>query len=229
MSTLLNSSSDIATAAREHAFDFCLALDPTASIRTIIRRFWEIADSDEAVGKRFAAIQDKMGSGKPVIGDQHSAIYERLRNRSIVLDLPTAPEIFRPLFVAAYLRAKQVIAQGGGRGIFVDVEKRLDQVERLVDRLEPQFVGELLSELMLSARDNPTFSRQLQEGAAELKALAEEFYGPDLSNRPAAVARASKGGGGSCNCCSSSGGTTQCGPCSCWIIVIIVVIIIVTK
>ncbi|MGA7933912.1 MAG: hypothetical protein WCA35_10230 [Kovacikia sp.] len=229
MNTQLVSPIDINTAARNHAFDFCLPLDPTASIRTIARRLWNIAEANDSVGKRFAAIQEKMGSGKPLISDEHSAIYNRLRDQRTILDLPTAPEIFRPLFVAAYLRAKQVIAQGGGQGIFQNVEKRLDQVEKLVDRLEPQFIGELLSELMFSARENPVLSKQLHQGAAEMKALAEELYGPDLSNRPAAVARASNNGGGSCTCCSSAGGSTQCSPCSCWIIVIIIIIIVVTK
>mgnify|MGYP003536895377 FL=1 len=229
MNTEPNSSTGIKTAAREHAFDFCLPLNPTVSIRSIARRLWDIADNNDSIAKRFAAIQDKLGSGKPIIDDEHSAIYERLCDRRTILDLPTAPEMFRPLFVAAYLRAKQVIAQGRVQGIFQNVEKRLDQVEKLVDRLEPQFVGELLSEVMLNARENPAFSKQLHNGAAEMKALAEELYGADLSDRPAALARASNNGGGSCTCCSSSGGTTRCQPCSCWIIVIIIIIIIVTK
>lgn len=229
MNTQQSSSADIQAAAREHAFDFCLPLDPTASIRSIARRLWDLADKNDAIGKRFAAIQDKMGSGKPIIGNEYSAIYERLRDRRTILDLPTAPEMFRPLFVAAYLRAKQVIAQGGAQGIFQNIDKKLDQVDKLVDRLEPQFVGELLSELMISARENPTLSKQLHDGAAEMRALAEDLYGPDLSDRPAAIARASNNGGGSCTCCSTINGTRTCEPCSCWIIVIIIIVIVVTK
>ncbi len=220
---------DLREAAREHAFDFCLPLDPTVSVRSIARRLWDIADTNESIAKRFALIQDKIGSGKPIIGDQHSAIYERLCDGRTILDLPTAPEIFRPLFVAAYLRAKRVIAQGGVQGIFMNLEKRLEQVENLVDQLEPEFVGELLAELMLRARENPSFSKQLHDGAAEMRALAEDLYGPDLSNRPTALARASSNGGGSCTCCSTVNGRTNCQPCSCWIIVIIIIIIIIGK
>lgn len=216
-------------AAKEHAFDFCLPIDPTTSIRSIARRLWDIADTNESIGKRFAAIQDKMGSGKPIIGDRHSAIFEKLCDKRTLLDLPTAPEMFRPLFVAAYLRAKQVIAQGGAQGIFRNLERRLDQVDKLIDQLEPEFIGELLAEVMLRAHDNPSFAKQLHGGAAEMKALAEELYGPEFLDRPAAVARASSNGGGSCNCCSTVNGSPQCSPCSCWIIVIIIVIIVVTK
>lgn len=122
-----------------------------------------------------------------------------------------------------------MLAQGGGRGIFVDFEQRLAQVEKLLDQLEPKFVGELLTEVTLSARANPTFARQLQTGASELRALAEELYGPDLSDRPAALARASSNSGGSCTCCSTVNGNRTCEPCSCWIIVIIIVIVIVAK
>jgi len=149
----------IATSAREHAFEFCLPLDPLAGVRSIARRLWDIAAQDEAVAQNFANIQKKLGSGRPIIGDPHTAIFERLKDGRVILDLPTAPEIFRPLFVAGYLRAKQALAQGGGRGIFRDVNKTLDRVEELVDKLEPAFVGEMLTEVTNAAKNNPTFAK----------------------------------------------------------------------
>jgi len=212
--------------SREHAFDFLLPIDSRRGVRAIARRLWHLAATDESIAAKFATIQQKLGSGKPIVD---ATQYERIKDWSSVFDLPLAPEPFRPLFVAAYLRAKAAVASGGVRGIFDNLPKTLDRIIGAIDGLEPAFVGDLLTETVLAAREDSHFARKLREGASEFRALADELYGPTGDERPAALARAASGGGGSCTCCTTVGGQTRCEPCSCWIIVIIIIVIIVSK
>jgi hypothetical protein len=213
---------------REHALEFLLPIVPRSGVRSIARALWHAAATDERVAAKFAAIQDKMGSGRPLIGEEHYKLYERLKHTLPVLDIPTAPEWIRPAFAAAYLRARAIVASGQARGVFNNIEARLDAVLRLVDKIESSFVGEVLAETILAAHADREFARALEEGADEFRALATELYGPEGTDRPTALARIS-GGGGSCVCCTTVGGQTQCAPCSCWIIVVIIIVIIVAK
>ena len=221
---------------REHALDFILPIEPRYGVRSVARRLWSLADTDEGVASRFASIQERINSGKPLIGKDHYALYERMKNEGVpTLDIPTAPEWIRPAFAAAYLRAKAAVASGQGRGLYGDarhIESVLDSIiEQLEERVESSFAGELVAETMLAAYKDPEFARTLQRGADEFRALAEELYGPEGTDRPGAVARMSggSGGGGDCTCCANTPDGSDCRPCSCWIIVVIIVIIVVTK
>src|SRR5262245_36097042 len=116
--------------AEDHAFEFLLAIDADRGIRALAKRIWQIAEKDADVAAKFNAIQEKVGSGKPILD---ATIYERLKDCNSVLDLPTAPEPFRPIFVAAYLRAKAVIAAGSGRGIIENLDKTLNRILKFLD------------------------------------------------------------------------------------------------
>jgi hypothetical protein len=214
--------------ARDHAFEFLLPIDSRRGVRAMAKRIWHIAEKDETIAAKFRAIQDKLGSGKPILD---TTLYERLKDYGSVLDLPTAPEPFRPIFVAAYLRAKAAIATGSVGRVLDNLDETLDRILAFLDkgRIEESFGTELLTETVLAAREDPAFAKTLREGAAEFRALANELYGPDGESRPAWLARASTGGGGSCTCCTTVNGQRTCEPCSCWIIVIVIIIIVVTK
>lgn len=208
---------------RDHAIDFILPIDPRYGIRSIARRLWNAAATDDRIAAKFATIQNRMGSGKPLISEKHHDVYQRLKDRLPGLDIPTAPEWIRPAFAAAYLRAKTAVASGQVTGLFEDLERSLDTVVELSEKVQTSFVGELLAETMLAAHEDGEFARALTDGADEFRALADDLYGPEGTDRPAAVARmASKR---DCLCCRDG----QCEPCSCWIIVVIIIIIIVGK
>lgn len=216
--------------AREHAFDFSLPIDPRAAIRKIGKRILEAAENDKNIARKLDAIQNKLGDGRPLVGDEHSAVYERIKCTRAIPDIPTAPEWLRPLIAVAYLRAKAAISNGNVTNLFGNLDTTLDKILKLVDTLEPSFIGELLAETVLTARDDRKFARTLNKGASEFRALVDHLYEPD-TDEPDTVAKAAAAGGGrgSCTCCRTVGGTTQCEACSCWIIVVIIIIIIVTK
>ena len=214
--------------AREHAFGFLLPIDPRASIRRIGKRLLEAAKTDESIVRKFAAVQQKLGDGRPLIDGEHSAIYERIKCSSVIPHIPTAPEWLRPVIAVAYLRAKAALSTGNVTNFFGSMEESFDKVFKLLDTLEPSFVGELLIETVLSAKEDREFARTLHEGASEFRALVDELYGSDKDMPGDTLARRAASDG-SCTCCRTVDGVTYCEPCSCWIIVIIIVIIIVTK
>jgi hypothetical protein len=219
------SSEEVTIASQNHALEFLLPVDPRYGIRSIAKRIWHAAATDENIAARFAAIQESMGSGKPLISEAQYDLYQRLKHGLPPLDIPTAPEWIRPAFAAAYLRAKAIVSGGQVRGLLEDIDGRLQTVQKLVSQVESPFVGDLLVETMLAASEDSEFGRTLKKGADEFRALSSDLYGPEGTDRPDALARAAAGGGGDCVCCRDG----DCAPCSCWIIVIIIIIIIVTK
>jgi hypothetical protein len=188
-----------------------------------------MAATHDGIAAKFAAIQQRMNTGRPLLNREHYDLYNRLKDKGVpVLDIPTAPEWIRPAFAAAYLRAEATIASGKNLGLFVDpkrVEAVLDNI--INQQLEADFAGELVAETMLAAHGDPRFARELRRGADEFRALAAELYGPNGTDRPEALARAV--GGGNCICCADTPGGSSCHPCSCWIIVVIIIIIVVGK
>ena len=216
--------------AKEHAFDFSLSVDPRAAIRRVGKRVLEAAQTEASIAGKLDAIQQKLGDGKPIVGNEHSAIFERIKCSNAIPNIPTAPEWLRPLITVAYLRAKAAISTGNVTNLFPNLDHTLNNVLKLVERLEPSFLGELLIETALTARDDRQFAQTLHEGAAEFRALVKELY--DLDDEPTSKlvnAAASSGSRGSCTCCRTANGQRQGEQCSCWIIVIVIVIIIVTK
>jgi hypothetical protein len=218
---------NVHTPERRHALEFLLPIDPRHGIRSIARSLWHMAATNDQIASQFAAIQDKMNSGKPLISQEHYSYYRRLSTQLPALNISTAPDWIRPAIAAGYLRAKSAVASGRIRGIYDEkvVSSTLGTVLGFIDKLEPSFVGELLAETVLAAAGDREFARTLAQGANEFRDLAAELYGPDGKDRPAAVARIATGGGGDCTCCVDG----QCQFCSCWVIVVIIVIVIVTK
>lgn len=217
--------------ARDRALEFLLPIDPRHSIRSIGKRLLDAAETDESIAAKLDAIQQKLGDGKSLIDDEHSALYERLKCSRAIPDIPTAPEWLRPLIAVAYLRAKAALSSGHRTNLYGRLHEGLDKVSKLVETLEPSFIGELLVETVLAAREDREFAQTLRDGAAEFRALVDELYGPS-GDTPSTVATARAGAGagrGSCTCCRTVNGQKRCEPCSCWIIVIIIIIIIVTK
>lgn len=217
--------------ARDHAREFLLPIDPRHSIRSIGKAVLDAAETDERIAKKLDAIQTKLGDGKPVIGDEHSALYERIKCARAIPNIPTAPEWLRPLLAVGYLRAKAGLAARPRTNIYERLDEGLDKILKLIDDIEDSFIGELLVETVQAARDDNGFARTLQAGATEFSALVDELYGEpdDPAGGPVASARRAGGGRGSCTCCRTVNGQTTCESCSCWIIVVIIVIIIIVK
>jgi hypothetical protein len=225
--------------AREHSTNFLLQTDPAMAIRKLGKGFIDKANSDDEILNRFKAIQERLNN-TVLVTDPHFAMYERLSSAQTIYDLPTAPEWLRPLILVGYLNAKSMIASGRFARRSPDLRTALDRVLKMVDELEPDFLGELLVETVLTAREDRGFARTLRATESEFQALIDELYEPvaiGAAERPddsgtVAMARRAPGGlgqSGDCTCCGSSGGTTRCEPCSCWIIVVIIIIIIVAK
>lgn len=204
----------------DHALEFILPIDPRYGIRSIAKRLWHAAATDERIACKFATIQERMGIGKSLITKEHYELYQRLQQSIPPLDIPTAPDWIRPAIAAAYLRAKAVVASGQVHGLFDNIERSLDTVLELVGKVESSFVGELLAETMLAAYEDREFRRALTEGANEFRALVNDLYGPEGTDRPAALRRMANEG--DCRCCRDG----TCEPCSCWIIIIIIIIVV---
>ena len=221
------------TSGKDHAFDFLLRTDSRAAIRTISRRFLEAAERDKETAARLTEFLECINN-TILVGEEHYERYQRLVPPR--LDVRTAPDWMHPILVAAYLRAKAIIATGQFSGVH-DFKGSLEKAFKAFDTLEEDFLGELLIQTTKSAREDKLFARSLVEGAAEFNSLVEELYGIDaddsadtIKDKAEAVAlRATGGGGGSCTCCTTVAGRTQCEVCSCWIIVIIIIVIVVGK
>ncbi len=220
--------------AREHAEYFLAPISPASSIRKFAKEVIRCAETDSEVASLLDALQNTLNSGESIIQDSHSEMFERLKCSAALPDIPTAPEWIRPAIAAAYLRARWAVGTSS-RPFSADIKSGLKKALKLAQSVEPDFIGELLVETTLSAREDPQFSKQLHDGAAEFRQLVQETYGsidPDTTQSTALAAAANPGGGGSggsCRICRRTGGTQQCAPTSCWVIVVIIVIIIVTK
>ncbi len=201
---------------RNHALDFTLPIDPRYGIRSIAKKLWNAAATDDRIAAKFATIQERMGSGKPLISEKHYDLYQRLKDRVPSLDIPTAPEWNRPAIAAGYLRAKAAVASGQVHDLFKDLESKPDTVLELIKKLETSFVGEVLAETMSAAHEDSEFARTLTKGADEFRALANELYGPHGSDWPTALAKKAKA---ECECCRDG----ECEPCDCWITIIIII------
>ena len=229
--------------ARTHAAGFLLPVHPASSIRRIGRSIIDAAQSDPEMAEMLNSVQDRLGNGRVIIEQEHSAIFERVKEPRAVPRIPTAPEWLAPLIAVGYLRAKNSVGAPGARKILEDPKKSLAKVLDLAGKLEPTFLGELLVETTLAARDDPEFAQALHDGATEYRALVDDLYGhlaeadrqesSGGEGAPTAIARMasqSGGGGGSCTACRTDpSGQRQCEPISCWVIVVIIVIIVVTK
>jgi hypothetical protein len=215
--------------ARDHARDFLMSIDPRGSIQEIGKLLLEAARKDKSIADKFNTIQKKMGEGKPIIGLEHSVMFERIKSRQSILDIPTAPEWLRPLLVVGYLRAKQSVKNSKTAKLLNDPKASLDKVIKLADNLEPEFLGELLVKTAIRAREDSKFAKTLRDGAAEFRNLVGDLYTDEAKN-PGVTAKANNGGSGTCTACRvDPDGTTTCGPIPCWVIVVIIIIIIVGK
>ena len=213
--------------AKQHASKFLLSVDPRYSIRKIGRAVFEAANTDEEFSKMLDEIQRKLGDGRSLITEEQYQCFERIKCRKSIPNIPTAPEWLRPVIAASYLKAKASLASKKTDGLINDLKSSLSKVLELTDKLEADFIGELLLETTLAARDDTEFAKTLNVGAAEFRSLVNELYGENPPNDKsvqfaAAPASSSRG---SCRACRGG----RCEPISCWVIVIIVIIIIVTK
>ncbi len=213
--------------AKQHAESFLLSIDPRYSIRKIGKAVFEAADTDEEFSKMLDEIQHKMGDGRSLITEEQFQCFERLKCRKSIPNIPTAPEWLRPVIAASYLKAKSSLASQKTDRLISDLKPALSKVLELVDNLEQDFIGELLLETTLAARDDAEFAKALNIGAAEFRSLVSELYGenpPDDKSVQFAAAPQSSSRG-SCRACRGG----RCEPISCWVIVIIIIIIIVAK
>ena len=210
--------------ARQHAANFLLSIDPRYSIRKIGKAIFEAADTDEEFSKMLDQIQHKMGDGRSLITEEQFQCFERIKCRKSIPNIPTAPEWLRPVIAACYLKAKSSLASKKTDGLKSDLKPALYKVLEWSDKLEPDFIGELLIETTLAARDDAEFAKALNIGAAEFRSLVSELYGDnppdDKSVKFAAAPSSSRG---SCSACRGS----HCEPISCWVVVVIVIIIII--
>jgi hypothetical protein len=215
--------------ARDHARDFLMPIDPRGSIHEIGRLLLEAARKDKSIAEKFNIIQKKMGDGKPIIGLEHSVMYERIKSRQSILDIPTAPEWLRPLLAVGYLSAKQSVKSGKAAKILNDPKASLDKVIKLADNLETDFLGELLVKTAIRAREDSKFAKTLHDGAAEFRRLVGDLYTHEAKN-PGITAKATNNNGGTCTACTTGpSGATTCGPIPCWVIIVIIIVIIVGK
>lgn len=201
--------------ARELAAGFLLPIAPRPSVQRIAKRLLEAASNDERIASQFDAIQKKLGDGIPIIGDEHSEILECIKSPGLIPNIPTAPEWLRPLLAVAYLRAKIDISSGKATHIFRDLELTLSKIVKSLDSVEQSFIGELLIDTVLAARDDSQFTQFLEEGATEFRALVDELYGSKDGSHMLARAGSNLGGDGSCEACRTIGGLRRCEPISC--------------
>ncbi len=213
--------------ARQHASNFLLSIYPHYSIRKIGKAVFEAAETDEEFSKMLDEIQRKLGDGRSLITDEHFQVFERIKSRTSIPDIPTAPEWLRPVIAAAYLKAKESLAFKKTDMLTSDLKSSLSKVLKLTENIEPDFIGELLLETTLAARDDAEFAKLLNVGAKEFRSLVDELYGENPFNDEsvqltAALPSSSRG---SCRACRGN----RCEPIQCWVVVVIVIIIIVAK
>ncbi len=156
-------------------------------------------------------------------------MFERIKSSQTILDIPTAPEWLRPLLAVAYLRAKLSVKSGKTAKILSNPNASIDKVIKLTDNLEHNFLGELLVQTVIRAKEDSKFAKKLNDAASEFKQLVEKLYTHEAKN-PGVTAKAANNNGGVCTACRTDpSGITDCQPISCRIIVIIVIIIVVGK
>ena len=155
-------------------------------------------------------------------------MYERIKSSKTILDIPTAPEWLRPLLAVAYLRAKLSVKTGKAARILSNPKAILDKVIKLADNLEHPFLGELLIQTELRAREDSKFANNLKNGASEFMQLVGDLYAHEAKN-PGITAKAANNGDGVCTACRTDPFGTTCSPIPCWIIVVIIIIIVVGK
>jgi len=218
--------------ASQHASSFLFSVDPRLTIQKVGRAVFEAAENDPEFATMLDTIQRKLGDGRPLINEEQGAVFDKIKTIRAVPDIPTAPDWLRPVIAAAYLKAKASLSNKKTEFLAEDLKKTLSKVIQLVDDLEPEFIGELMIETTLSARDDKQFAKSLADGAAEFRALVSDLYGEPEGDRhdkhaPIAAARASSGAKsrGSCTVCRGN----HCEPISCWAIVVVVIIIIVAN
>lgn len=219
---------------RQHVESFLAPISPAYSIRKFAKSVISAAENDNEIASLLDAIQVKLNDSDAIISEKHSDIFDRIRTPAAIPYIPTAPDWIRPAIAAAYLRARSNVERRTAPVLGADLKAGLRKVLSLVDNVEPDFIGELLVETTLAAREDSEFSAKLKSGAAEFRALVDETYSsidPSSTKSTALAAAAPSTGGssGSCRICRRSGGTQQCAPTSCWVIVVIIIIIIVTK
>ena len=204
-----------------------LSIDPRYSIRKIGKAVFEAADADKEFSRMLDEIQSKLGDGRDLITEEQFQCFEKIKCRQSIPDIPTAPEWLRPVIAASYLKAKGSLASKNTANLIGDLKFNLSKVIELIDKLEPDFIGELLLETTLAARDDSEFAKMLNAGATEFRALVNELYNDPnyCSNSVAFAASTPTNPRGSCQACKGG----RCEPISCWIIVIIVIIVIVAK
>lgn len=106
--------------AQIHARSFLLPIEPRISLHAIGKTLLEAARNDPNIAKKFETIKQKLGDGKPLIGKEHSALFESMKSRQVVPNIPTAPEWLRPLIAVGYLRAKEAVASGKAGKLLTD-------------------------------------------------------------------------------------------------------------
>ena len=222
--------------AREHAQNFILPIDPRHGVRSAARRLWHLAATDPAIAGKFAAIQQRMNSARPLLNVEQYNLYERLRDKGVPpLDIPTAPEWIRPAFAAAYLRAKATIASGKNLGLFADA-KRVEvhaQVHSPASRRSGG--GGFCRGTRGGDHAGRAWKPRVRANLATGRRRIPGAGGGTLRPRGNGQAGSARTGSqrrrrrGDCTCCASTPSGTSCRPCSCWIIVVIIIIIVVAK
>jgi hypothetical protein len=218
--------------AKNHALNFLSPVDSRCSIINFGKKFIDLALSDKEIAEKFSIIQKKMGDGKIILQEPHFELFEKIKTKQGIPNIPILPDWLSPVITVAYLRAKSAIENKHSRiNLFdeKDYGKLLDEVIALTEKIEPDFLGELLIETVLTANRDKRFSKKLNQGAKEYNELVQQLYGGNFETSQDILSLASNSNSGGCTACRSSGGRTFCKPVSCWIIVIIIVIVIITK
>jgi len=220
---------NIEQAAHVHAQGFLLPIEPRISLHTIGKTLLELARKDPNVAKKFETIKQKLGEGKPLIGKEHSAFFESAKSRQVVPNIPTAPEWLRPLIAVGYLRAKDAVASGKVGKLLTNPEESFDKVIKLLDKLEENFLGELLVETVRLVKEDREFAKKINDGATEFRALVNNLYGIK-SPRDAAKATPLLQNNEGCSACRTDpSGATVCSPIPCWVVVVVIVVVVVAK
>ncbi len=219
--------------ARTHALDFLSPIDARQSIISFGEKLIAAALRDETIAKKFVKIQEKMGEGKPIVRDPHFALFERVKTDCGIPNIPTLPDWLSPIITVVYLRAK-LSMKNNFKGISHFNEKQysklLDTVFDMVDKIESDFLGELLVETVLTANKDKKFAKKLNKGALEFNELVARLYGEKFETPQRILKAASSGSNNAtCSACGSSGTTTACTPIPCWVVIVIIVIVIVAK
>jgi hypothetical protein len=155
---------------KSHVQEFLLPFNSSSEFDNLAKSLITAAKTDTELAKLFVQVQIALGNGRDLLDKKQSQRYEKIKPLG-GFDIPTAPSWLHEVLVASYIRAKTNLTPAISSTILSDPKQALRRTLAIAQKIEPDFIGELIIETARLAKKSNGFANTLKNTAGEYRSM----------------------------------------------------------